>query len=817
METSTRTAPAAPGIGRTTFRPGPARGVAELPPVMADWSTDMMEDASAVEALRVEMAVLRERLAQAAPRRAVAEMDKAIGLLNRRVEAMGAQLESRPGAAEGGAPQHHPVESDAGPRALAAELAAVKAALEAMRVPERFAALSAGLDALARRLDAADPRATPPKDVAHLAAQVGELKDLVSRALAGQALQRLAERIATCADQVARAGDAAARKMDDATVAFQRSADALFARIQQLQVAAGAADAAGTAHLQRKFTADFDALNRRLDALGRQMADLTPAAQRAVAAELGALVERLEAAGRAGVGAESTLSAAVEERLAALGERLRETGARLDRLDGIETKLGRLAAEMRLVREAAETSAAASAAEAAQRVVMKVSEDPAGPAVVGLKRGLALLEARQDEIERRTREALAGDVELELEELTGSLGRAAADDGVWIPRGREARAGAGVPSADEVEAAFADVVAVEEARRTDPRAARPETETPWPRTPDASERAERSAAGGREEARAADAGLWRSRARRGAQAAARARATRHPVQRREARRQAALMALLAGAVVILVGTVGLIAWRAWPEPATDGLIAQAGMSLPPGAPVPDAGALPEPVGPAALRRDARAGDANAAYEVGIRFAEGRGGPADSGAAAQWLARAVALGSAPAAYRLAALKEHLDDDFAAAARLYLYAAERGHVRAMHALAVLCSRGIEGTPDWAAASRWTQAAAERGERDSQHNLGVILARGLAGRQDFAAAWKWFALAAAQGDADSAAKRDSLVERVDPARLIAVQQEVAAFTPKAFDAAANTVATRPEWQDPEPDAPQAFKAASVMPSGR
>ena len=66
--------------------------------------------------------------------------------------------------------------------------------------------------------------------------------------------------------------------------------------------------------------------------------------------------------------------------------------------------------------------------------------------------------------------------------------------------------------------------------------------------------------------------------------------------------------------------------------------------------------LPPAIGGAKLRSAALAGDAAAEYEVAVRFAEGRGVPANLKQAAHWFERAAAKGLAPAQFRYASMLE-----------------------------------------------------------------------------------------------------------------------------------------------------------------
>src|SRR5262249_12685948 len=141
--------------------------------------------------------------------------------------------------------------------------------------------------------------------------------------------------------------------------------------------------------------------------------------------------------------------------------------------------------------------------------------------------------------------------------------------------------------------------------------------------------------------------------------------------------------------------------------------------------------VPHPAGPLAdpapagisptLRAAAAANNSAAEYEVGARFAEGRGVPQNLQEAAHWFERAANAGFAPARSRWASLNEKGDGvkkDLQAARRLYQAAAEKGHAKAMHNLAVLYAEGLDGKPDYKIASQWFRKAATYGVTDSQY---------------------------------------------------------------------------------------------------
>lgn len=195
--------------------------------------------------------------------------------------------------------------------------------------------------------------------------------------------------------------------------------------------------------------------------------------------------------------------------------------------------------------------------------------------------------------------------------------------------------------------------------------------------------------------------------------------------------------------------------------------------------------LPEAIGGPALRAAALRGDPSAAYEVGLRFAEGKGVTANYDEAAKWYGRAADAGVIPAVFRLGTLYEKglgVKKDFETARRYYIQAAERGNAKAMHNLAVLEADGGARGANYKSAALWFRKAAERGVADSQFNLGILYARGIGVEQNLAESYKWFSLAAAQGDADSGRKRDDVARRLDPQSLSAAKLAIQTFTPEA-----------------------------------
>jgi len=211
--------------------------------------------------------------------------------------------------------------------------------------------------------------------------------------------------------------------------------------------------------------------------------------------------------------------------------------------------------------------------------------------------------------------------------------------------------------------------------------------------------------------------------------------------------------------------------------------------------VPPTERLPDGIGGPVLRAAALKGDPTAAYEIGVRFAEGKGIEPNLDEAAKWYDRAAQAGLVPAIFRLGTLYEKglsVKKDVDIARRYYLQAAERGNAKAMHNLAVLDADGGGKGANYKGAAQWFRKAADRGVADSQFNLGILYARGIGVEQNLAESFKWFSLAAAQGDADAGHKRDDVAKKLDPQSLAAAKLAIQTFTPEPQPDDAINVAT-------------------------
>jgi localization factor PodJL len=221
--------------------------------------------------------------------------------------------------------------------------------------------------------------------------------------------------------------------------------------------------------------------------------------------------------------------------------------------------------------------------------------------------------------------------------------------------------------------------------------------------------------------------------------------------------------------------------------------------------------LPPPdVGTAALREAAARGDAKAQFIVASRYLDGQSVAQDLPKAAQWYQYAASQGLAPAQYRLATMFERgkgVPQDIATAFLWYERAAEGGNVKSMHNAAVIAAGNQAGTPNYDKAFKWFKSAAMHGLHDSQFNLAVLYERGLGTKIDKVEAHFWYTLAGNQGDADAVKRAETIAKTLGGEVISKAAARVAAWKPSASADEANIVAvTDAVWNGVDPVASSA-----------
>ena len=150
----------------------------------------------------------------------------------------------------------------------------------------------------------------------------------------------------------------------------------------------------------------------------------------------------------------------------------------------------------------------------------------------------------------------------------------------------------------------------------------------------------------------------------------------------------------------------------------------------------------------AYRKAAEQGNADAQFNVGVMYANGRGVPQDYAQARDW---------------------------------YRKAAEQGNADAQFNVGVMYANG-QGVPqDYGQALVWYRKAAEQGAAAAQGNLGVMYAKGEGVPRDDAQAYMWFNLAASRASDDGNTElretaiegRDEVAAKLTPAQVEEAQR--------------------------------------------
>ena len=149
------------------------------------------------------------------------------------------------------------------------------------------------------------------------------------------------------------------------------------------------------------------------------------------------------------------------------------------------------------------------------------------------------------------------------------------------------------------------------------------------------------------------------------------------------------------------------------------------------------------------------GDADAQFNLGAMYLDGKGVPRDTAEAAKWTRRAAEQGHADAQFYLGLMSTDglgVPRDSVEALRWFRRAAEQGHADAQFKLGFRYARG-QGVPqDYAETVKWWRRAAEQGHADAQFYLGLMYADGEGVPQDYTEAVKWYRRAAEQGEVEA-----------------------------------------------------------------
>ncbi len=172
---------------------------------------------------------------------------------------------------------------------------------------------------------------------------------------------------------------------------------------------------------------------------------------------------------------------------------------------------------------------------------------------------------------------------------------------------------------------------------------------------------------------------------------------------------------------------------------------------------------------------ANQGDADAQYNLGVMYHNGKGVAQDYAEAAKWYRLAAAQGNANAQNNLGGMYfrgQGVAQDSAEAEKWYRLAGNRENVKAQFNLGVMYANG-QGVPrDYVEAVKWTRLAANQGHAGAQYNLGVCYANGRGVAQDHVEAHKWFNLAGVGGVKDAVENLSITEGKMTPAQIARAQ---------------------------------------------
>ncbi|MBQ6615768.1 MAG: SEL1-like repeat protein [Thermoguttaceae bacterium] len=152
-----------------------------------------------------------------------------------------------------------------------------------------------------------------------------------------------------------------------------------------------------------------------------------------------------------------------------------------------------------------------------------------------------------------------------------------------------------------------------------------------------------------------------------------------------------------------------------------------------------------------FRKSAEQGDAEAQYELGLRYRDGKGVAQDYKEAAKWFHKAAEQGYAKAQFTLGVCYwdgKGVSQDKSESIKWYRKAAQQGLAEAQYNIGVCYWKGDGVSQDKSEAVKWYLKAAEQGDAVAQYDLGVCYRDGDGVYQDKSEAVKWFRKAAEQG---------------------------------------------------------------------
>jgi TPR repeat protein len=174
-----------------------------------------------------------------------------------------------------------------------------------------------------------------------------------------------------------------------------------------------------------------------------------------------------------------------------------------------------------------------------------------------------------------------------------------------------------------------------------------------------------------------------------------------------------------------------------------------------------------------LISSARAGDAEAQYNLGRIYHHGIGVKQNNTEAADWYRRAAEQGHSDAQNSLGMLLVADQRDYPGAAQWFALAARQGNADAQYNLGVIYYSGLGVNYEFAA--HWFQLAAQQGHVQAQRDLGKMYERGQGAIPDDVKAYKWLKLAQLRNDKDAENELKACSASMTPDQIAAAEKLV------------------------------------------
>ena len=177
------------------------------------------------------------------------------------------------------------------------------------------------------------------------------------------------------------------------------------------------------------------------------------------------------------------------------------------------------------------------------------------------------------------------------------------------------------------------------------------------------------------------------------------------------------------------------------------------------------------------KASAEQGDAEAQFNLGFCYDDGRGVVKDYVEAVKWYRKGAGQNFAPAQFNLGycyANGQGVVKDYVEAVKWYRKAAEQNYTPAQSNLGWCYDNGQGVAKDYVEAVKWYRKAAEQGHTEAQFNLGCCYANGQAVVKDKVEAYAWFSMAA-RADSDAAERRNLLRKELTPKQFTDAQKRM------------------------------------------